>query len=214
MAELAPYWDGRFSREGLIWGQEPSPTVAMAAQRFHAENVRTVLVPGSGYGRNTRALALAGFQVTGIELSEKAIALAKHFDPYTRFVHGSALDPAPCPGPYDAIYCFNVLHLFRAPERQVMIEQSRRRLKPGGVAFFTAFAENDPGYGRGPEVEPHTFESRPGRPAHYFDQADLRLHFGAWEVLADGLVEEYEDHGEGVHAHRFRWIYVRNPSGR
>lgn len=69
------YWNKRFSSEGMIWGQEPSSTVYHARDVFKNNNVNTILVPGSGYGRNTKALSLI-FQVDGIELSNDAIRLA------------------------------------------------------------------------------------------------------------------------------------------
>jgi SAM-dependent methyltransferase len=213
LAGLAPYWDGRFDREGLIWGQEPSSSAELAWGYWREAGVGTILVPGCGYGRHTRFFSQQGADVEGIEISPVAVDLARAFDPSSRLYRGSALDPSLCPGPYDAIYGFNLLHLFRAPERAALIALSRQRLRHGGLAFFTAFAETDAGYGAGAEVEPNTFESRPGRPAHYFTAEDLRQHFAAWEMLAEGQIDEPEDHGQGPHTHALRWILARTGHG-
>ena len=209
LAGLAPYWDGRFEHEGMVWGEEPSPTLAQALTAFGAHDARTLLVLGAGYGRNMRPFAQAGMRVDGLDVSGIAAALARRLDPALAVTVGSALDAAVCPGPYDAIYCFNLLHLFRADERQLLVQSMRDRLAPAGLAFVAAFSRQDASYGRGQQVEPHTFESRPGRPAHYYDADELREAFEGWQVLGEGLVYEPEDHGQGPHTHALRWILVR-----
>ncbi len=193
----------------MIWGTEPSPSAKVAWAFFRNAGARSILVPGCGYGRHTRFFAQYGATVEGIEVSEVAVGLARSFDRTSRIHLGSALDATLCPGPYDALYAFNLLHLFRAAERTALVALSAQRLEPGGLAFFTAFAETDSGYGTGAEVEPNTFESRPGRPAHYFGAEDLRQQFARWAVLDDGLFDEPEDHGQGPHTHALRWILAR-----
>ncbi|MHB8771846.1 MAG: hypothetical protein ACYC7J_12655 [Syntrophales bacterium] len=55
-----------------------------------------------------------------------------------------------------------------------------------------------------------TYETKPGRPAHYFTETDLRDHFAAFEILETGLVEDEESHGEeGPHTHLLRTIAAR-----
>ena len=86
------FWEERFREEGRIWGDTPSRTVEYAIERFRKAGVHEVLVPGSGYGRNTMAFARAGFQVTGIEISKTAVALARHASP------GVPVSPGICNG--------------------------------------------------------------------------------------------------------------------
>lgn len=209
--QMRSYWDQRFSREGRIWGDESSPTAVMAARLFRDHGVQTVLTPGSGYGRNSRLFSTSGFTVVGVEVSAVAVELARQFDRQTTHHVGSVLDLSFDDTPYDAIYCFNTLHLFYGNERRRLVSQCACKLRPGGLAFFTAFSDSDASYGRGTEVESNTFESRPGRPAHYFTEEDLLDHFRAFEVLETGVVEEPEDHGEGPHVHKLRYILARKP---
>jgi SAM-dependent methyltransferase len=210
-APMRSYWDERFAREGHVWGDEPSQTAAMAARVFRDHGVSTVLVPGSGYGRNTKLLSTLGFTVVGADISAVAIELAGEFDPETTHHVSSGLDLSFDDAGYDAIYCFNTLHLFYENERRRLVSQCASKLRPGGLAFVTVFADRDPGFGSGQEVEPNTFESRPGRPAHYFTEDDLLDHFRAFEVLETGVVEEPEDHGGGPHTHVLRYIVARKP---
>lgn len=203
------YWDGRYRAEGRIWGDKPSRTAERALALFRERGVKSVLVPGSGYGRNTRLFADNGLSVTGVEISAEACKLARDFDKQTRVYHASALDMSFLKEKYDGLYAFNVLHLFRAADRQRFVRECAGRLKRGGVMFFTVFSEQEAGCGQGAEVEPDTFESKPGRPVHYFTEDDLRGHFTGMSVLKAGMADDPEDHGEGPHTHRLRYICVK-----
>ena len=86
------YWDGRFSRENRIWGDSPSTSAAIALDLFSQHNVESILVPGAGYGRNSKVFSDAGYHVVGVEISGVALKLAEDFDPLTTFHELSALD--------------------------------------------------------------------------------------------------------------------------
>jgi SAM-dependent methyltransferase len=203
------YWDKRFEDEGKIWGELPSRTTQYALELFRSANVRSVLIPGSGYGRHTKFFSTCGFDVTGIEISSVACNLAREFDPLARFYNASVLDMSFDTNRYDAIYCFNVLHLFRENDRYVFIQQCDYKLNKGGLMFFTVFSEKESSFGEGREVERNTFESRPGRPAHYFTEADLKAHFVKYDLVEMGIIEDPEDHGGKPHTHTLRYICVR-----
>ena len=204
------YWNRRFSEEGRLWGERPSRTAVRAAAFFRAQGVQKILVPGAGYGRHTDYFAAEGFTVHGIEISEVAVGLANPAGERVVYYRGSVLDMPFSEESYDAVYCFNVLHLFRAADRCTFIGKCADQLRPGGVVYFTVFSEREPTYGKGEKVEEDTFESKPGRPVHYFTEADLRGHFAAFEILETGLAEDQENHGqEGLHTHILRAIAAR-----
>jgi 2-polyprenyl-3-methyl-5-hydroxy-6-metoxy-1,4-benzoquinol methylase len=203
------YWDKRYQAEGKIWGDEPSLTARRALEIFRENKVNKVLVPGSGYGRNTRLFSASGLQVTGVEISMEACRLAMAFDPDTRIFNISVLDMSSLRGRYDGIYCFNVLHLFLEADRKRFIKECIKNVKVNSPMFFTAFSEKEESYGKGAEVEKNTFESKPGRPAHYFSEPDLKYHFRTMQVMETGLMEDRENHGEGPHTHILRYICVK-----
>ena len=206
---MKDYWDRRFRSGGRIWGDAPSRTAGHALGLFRGSGVVSVLVPGSGYGRNSRLFAEAGFEVTGIEISAEACALARAFDPLTRVVNASVLDASLAAGSFDAVYCFNVLHFFRLAERSLMVRRCAEWTRPGGLLFFTVFSDSEPSYGTGEEVETNTFESKPGRPVHYYTGDDLAGQFRGLHIVETGLAEDPEDHGEGPHTHVLRYICLR-----
>ncbi len=203
------YWNQRFQNEGYVWGTAPSPTAEHATAIFRKNRVRKILIPGSGYGRNTRIFSEAGFEVTGIEISDTACEMARDYDPQSRIYNGSVLDMPSALDQYDAIYCYNVLHLFREKERKLCLQQCTDRVKGNGLLYFTVFSDREPSFGRGQEVEKNTFESRPGRPVHYFSETELLDYFKGFEIIESGITEDPENHGEGPHTHILLYILAR-----
>lgn len=202
------YWDKRYDAEGKIWGEKPSLTANQALTLFRKAEVKSILVPGSGYGRHTAFFARAGYDVTGIEISPVAINMAYQYDQLSHFHQASVLEMSSIYGQFDAIYCFNVLHLFLETKRALFIRRCEDRLAKPGIMFFTVFSEKEADYGKGTAVETNTFETRPGRPAHYFTEIDLRRHFARYDIKDIGIVEEPEDHGGKPHTHLLRYICV------
>jgi SAM-dependent methyltransferase len=203
------FWEKRFNEEGKVWGELPSKSAYHALELFRKHGVKSILVPGSGYGRNTRLFSASSFDVTGIEISGTACNLAKQFDPSSKVYEGSVLDMSLVPGTFEAIYCFNTLHLFCEDDRRLFMQECLNKLGQAGLAFFTVFSEEEPSYGEGREVESNTYESRPGRPTHYFTEDDLKEHFRDFEVIETGIVREPEDHGGQPHTHILRYIVAR-----
>ena len=206
---MKDYWEKRFQAEGKIWGSSPSSTAQLALELFQQSNVKRLLVPGSGYGRNTRLFSGSGFDVTGIEISPTACNMARKFDPLSRIYCASVLDTSFDTNTYDAVYCYNVLHFFREKERREFARRYMEKVVDKGILYFTVFSDKEPSYGKGAEVETNTFESKPGRPVHYFTEDDLKAYFRDGEIIESGMVEDPENHGEGPHIHILRYIVVR-----
>ena len=75
--------------------------------------------------------------------------------------------------------------------------------------FFTVFSDEEPSFGQGKEVERNTYESRPGRPTHYFSEDDLREHFRDFKIIEMGTIQDPEDHGGQPHTHILRYVLAR-----
>ncbi|WNS46207.1 class I SAM-dependent methyltransferase [Paenibacillus sp. MMS20-IR301] len=206
---MSKYWNRRFAGEGMIWGSEPSPSAAWAKSHFLDAGVRSVLVPGAGYGRNTKVFH-PECEVYGIELSESALKLAAEWDSGTAFIAGSALEPQ-LEHQVDAVYCYDVLHLFLAADRARLIEASLRQVRPGGLLYFTSFSDEDPHNGCGEMLEPGTYEYKKDKYAHFFSEADLRTHFAGMTVVETGsFTESLQSPQGGSHEYILRFILVRN----
>ncbi|MFM9329578.1 class I SAM-dependent methyltransferase [Paenibacillus mesotrionivorans] len=206
------YWDERFRTQGQIWGTVPSPTALTAAALFRQAGVRRVLVPGAGYGRNTKAFS-GDFQTEALELSPEAVELGRRWDPKTTFHIGSVLDPEAMEGGIDGIFAYDVLHLFLEEDRRRFIANLLKWLEPGGLVYATCLSDEDPHCGTGPSPEPGTYEYMPGKSAHFFSEEDMLEHFRTFTVLSTGHIGETLHYGEGggTKEYKLRMIAARKP---
>ncbi|MFX1502298.1 MAG: class I SAM-dependent methyltransferase [Promethearchaeota archaeon] len=203
------YWNSRFVDKGKIWGTEPSKTAKYALKLFKKYHIHKILIPGAGYGRHTKFFSLNNYEVTGIEISEEAINISKEFDLHSKLILGSVLDMPFNDEKYDAIFCFNVLHLLLENQRAFFLEKCYDQIQDNGFVFFSVFSELEDSFGKGPKIEENTFESKKGRPTHYFTEDDLLNHFKTFSVIETDIMEEKEVHGElGLHVHKLRYIFA------
>lgn len=210
MADHRNYWNAQFSKYNHVWGEAPSRTAEVALSLFRHHRVNKVLIPGSGYGRNSKLFSTSGFDVTGVEISDEACALARAYDSATKLYNGSFLDSDFDPGPYQGVYCFNVLQLFLKPDRIRFVRKSASLLSPGGLLFFTGISDQDVSYGQGEEVEEDTFAVQPDKNLHYFTLADLKRHFEEYTVLEVGDLEDQVTHAlYGAKRYEIRYILAR-----
>jgi len=85
-----------------------------------------------GAGEAAAAWIDAGFEVTGLDMSPKALELAAKQQPQLRTVEGMAENPPLESHQFDAIQLSLALHEFNANERQLVLENCLRLLKPAG----------------------------------------------------------------------------------
>jgi len=112
--------------------------------------LRKILCAGSGISQEPRALAQAGFDVTALDLSPKALAVASAFEPRAddrlsfcggvqrpggqlNFVVGSILDLTVCPGPFDVIIERRTISRFREQDRSTALQALAERLGKVGI---------------------------------------------------------------------------------
>lgn len=204
------YWNNRFSIKGKIWGEEPSKSALYALEQFKKYDIRKILIPGAGYGRHTKLFSKNDYEVTGIEISNIGLKIAREFDTRSNFILGSVLDMPFNDEIYDAIFCYNTLHLLLKEERIKFIQKCYDQLRDGGLAFFIVFSEKEESFGKGNQIEDNTYETKPYRPAHYFTKEDLLNHFNTFSVIETNIIEEKENHGEiGPHTHILRFIFAQ-----
>ena len=193
------FWEQRFKKEGRIWSDNPSSSAIYAADFFQNYHVQNLMILDIGYGRNSRPFIEKHYEVSGIEISEEAIKLLNNSDLKNKIkkVHtGSILNMEFKGEKYDAVFSFNVLHLFQEKDRISIINKCKSVLNDSGILFFTVMSEFDFDYGKGTEIEYNTFDKR-GKPVHFFSESDLKNHF----------IDEPEEHGDlGKHVHKCRLI--------
>ncbi|MBN1500783.1 MAG: class I SAM-dependent methyltransferase [Spirochaetes bacterium] len=202
------YWEERYLSGGKIWGDIPSISVLEADKNFSRYSFRRIHIPGCGYGRNAGFFINKGYVVSGSEISATACRLAGEKFPSLKLINCSMLEENFIPGSIDAVYAFNDLHLFKLDERLKLISIWSDMIKFAGMIFCTVFSELEDSFGKGAETEDNTFETKPGRPVHYFTKDDLVSHFKNLTHVKDGIFDEPEDH-DGKHIHKLRYIILK-----
>lgn len=185
MTEL---WESTFADKQLMWGLEPAKSAVFAKDYFLQHGVKNVLIPGVGYGRNAKLFLEHGISVTGIEISETAIGLARsklRLD--IPIHHGSVTDMPYDDKRYDGIFCYGLIYLLDARGREKLIADSHDQLEPGGTMIFTVISKKAPMYGRGTRLGEDWFEIMNGLKMFFYDAGSVQREFGP-----HGLIDCFE----------------------
>ncbi len=115
---MTEFWEENFRENKTMWGFIPSDSAIMVKDFFLKNNVRNILIPGVGYGRNAKVFIDNGIKVTGIEISETAIKLAKENGINIKIYNGSVTDMPFDNELYDGIFCYALIHLLDEEARK------------------------------------------------------------------------------------------------
>ncbi|MFH1505905.1 MAG: class I SAM-dependent methyltransferase [archaeon] len=115
-----------------------------------------------GTGRHIVFLAENGFEVYGIDNSEKAKEMTKEKakERNLKNVHLQVADMHELPYEdkfFDAIIAVYALEHNTLDELKKVISELERILKSGGILVATLISRKDPRYGQGTIIEPHTY---------------------------------------------------------
>lgn len=175
---MGEFWEDAFQSRQLMWGLSPSRSALLARDHFLAIGAKDLLVPGIGYGRNAKAFVDAGMHVTGIEISETAIALARAQLGHEHVIHhGSVTDMPFDDRKYDAVFCFGLLYLLDAPARAKVLRACRAQLKKGGQMFFSVLSKRAPMYGQGERLSDDWYRMPYGVDLYFYDQRSIEHEF-------------------------------------
>jgi 2-polyprenyl-6-hydroxyphenyl methylase/3-demethylubiquinone-9 3-methyltransferase len=110
---------------------------------------KTVLDVGCGGGLLSEGMAARGAKVTGIDLSEKPLGVARlhllesNLDIDYRQISAEALAEEH-PGQFDLVTCLEMLE--HVPDPGSVIRACRQLVKPGGKVFFSTLSRNPKAY--------------------------------------------------------------------
>ena len=176
---MPEFWEEAFRDKQEMWGFEPAKSTVLINDFFVEHNVKNVLIPGIGYGRNAKLFRENGMKVTGIEISKTAIELAhKHFGNDLTIHHGSVTDMPFDENRYDGIYCYALIHLLGKSEREKFIKDCYYQLTENGFMIFTTVAKQAEIYGRGTPVGKDRFEMFGGVKMFFYDHETIKEEFG------------------------------------
>lgn len=183
---MTGFWEETFKNNQEMWGFEPAASTALINDFFIEQNVKNVLIPGIGYGRNAQLFRANGMSVTGIEISKTAIDLAKkHFGNELVIYHGSVTEMPFDKKQYDGIYCYALIHLLDKNERKKLIQDCYNQLTTNGFMVFAAVTKEAQIYGQGTCVDKDRFEIFNGIKMFFYDKESIQEEFsdvGLFEI--------------------------------
>jgi len=185
------FWERSFKEKGEMWGGSPARSAQIAKDFFLAKSIKEILIPGFGYGRNGHVFLDNGIGITGIELSNTAIELArKHFGAQTIIYHGSVVDMPFDSETYGGIFCYALIHLLGADERAKFIHDCYAQLCDNGYMIFTTVSKQAVIYGQGTAIGPDRFELFGGVKMFFYDLQSIRTAFEKYGLIEIQEVEE------------------------
>lgn len=176
---MAEFWEKAFNEKREMWGFDPAKSAIIADAVFTENKVKNVLIPGVGYGRNAQFFLDSGKQVTGIEISATAIALAKsHFGNSLKIYHGNVTAMPYDDVVYDGIFCYAVIHLLDKEERLKLIRDCYNQLSENGIMLFATITKQAETYGQGSCIGQDQYELFGGVKLFFYDHESIQEDFG------------------------------------
>lgn len=176
---MTEFWEESFAGKQEMWGFEPARSAVLTKDFFVEKSLKNILIPGIGYGRNAQIFRDNGINVTGIEISKTAVALArKHYGADMTIYHGSVKDMPFDDCHYEGIFCYGLIHLLGEGERKELINDCYNQLTENGFMVFTAIAKKAPTYGQGTYISKDRFEMFGGVKIFFYDKETIQEEFG------------------------------------
>lgn len=176
---MTEFWEEAFKDKGEMWGLRAAESAKMTSDFFYSKGVKNILIPGMGYGRNAKVFKENGMTVTGIEISQTAIDMAKkHFGNDLNIYHGSVTDMPFDNTKYDGIFCYGLIHLLDKDERIKLISDCYTQLADEGYMVFTTITKAAETYGKGTCISKDRFEMFGGVKMFFYDTETIEQEFG------------------------------------
>jgi SAM-dependent methyltransferase len=184
------FWESSFIEKQSMWGFEPSDSAILTKDFFLEQDVKDILIPGIGYGRNAKVFMDNGIHVTGIEISKTAIELARQQGLDLSIFHGSVTDMPFDNKLYDGIFSYALLHLLSQRDREKFIKDCFNQLKPGGYMIFTTVSKKAPMYGKGKQLDQDYFEIMEGVKMFFYDANSIKQDFEKYGLVKCSEIDE------------------------
>lgn len=184
------FWETKFKNEGAMWKFEPSDSAISALDLFKSNHIHSVLIPGFGYGRNARLFLDAGMKVSGIEISESAIALARAHGMDCTIHHGSVTSMPFDNEQFDAVFCYALLHLLSKSERKNFLAACFKQVRPGGYMVFTVVSQQASMFGQGKKISSNRFRIAQGINVYFYNRESAEKEFERFGNVVSKEIDE------------------------
>jgi cyclopropane fatty-acyl-phospholipid synthase-like methyltransferase len=147
-------WEKRYADEDTPWDKgKPAPGLIDWLKKQTLDPETRILVPGCGRGHDANAWAQAGFDTTGLDLSNLAVTEARTLyqsQPSLAFFPGDFLNDSPDQA-FDIVFEHTLFCAIDPAKRDDYARALERWLKPGGlflaIHFFLPKDRDGPPFG-------------------------------------------------------------------
>ncbi|GAB3012257.1 class I SAM-dependent methyltransferase [uncultured Cyclobacterium sp.] len=205
---MTEFWEENFREKQSMWGLSPADAALETVKLFQEHGLQKILVPGFGYGRNAKVFMDEGFDVTGIEISETAIDIArKQYGNQIKVHHGSVSGMPFDNETYGGIFCYALIHLLDKKDRAKLIADCYHQLSEGGFMVFVAISTEDHAFGKGEEIGKNRFLTPHGVELFYYNLDSVNDEFGDYGLLESKTIMEPAKSKKGKPGQKF-WQIV------
>jgi SAM-dependent methyltransferase len=206
---MSEFWEEKYKSIGTLWAFEPADSAIKARDLFAENDIRKILIPGVGYGRNARVFVESGFEVTGIEISKTAIQLARE-NGLEFPVHRGSVSRMPFDHTvYDGIFCYALIHLLNQNDRRKLLENCYIQLRQGGIMVFVVVSKQNKMYGNGRLVSIDRYLIDKGLTVFFYDSASVEKEFGKFGRMEYSEIIEPVKHLENEEPMKFFQVVCR-----
>lgn len=185
------YWEQKFLNEQTSWGKEAADSAILAKDIFIKNKFKDILIPGIGYGRNAKVFMENGMNVTGIEISQSAIDLARTENKLDIRIHHGSVTEMPFDNHiYDGIFCYALIHLLSKPQRVKFIRNCYEQLKKGGYMIFTVISNKSSLFGNGKYLSKNRYKIANGLDVFFYSKDSITKEFSAYGLLDFEAIDE------------------------
>jgi len=206
---MIEYWESRFKNEGAMWKFKPSDSAIIALELFKSDKINNILIPGIGYGRNAKIFYDNGFKLTGIEISESAIALAKAGGLDCKIYHGSVTSMPFDNERYEGIFCYALIHVLNNRERRIFLKSCYDQLRKGGLMIFVIASKQTSLYGSGKYISKDRYEISKGLKVFFYDSDSVSKEFSDFGMIECKDIEEPVKFMEGQEPVKLKFVICK-----
>lgn len=192
---MSEFWDEMYQKIGTVWQFEPADSTIFTRNLFAENGIRKILIPGVGYGRNARLFVESDFDVSGIEISETAIGIARQHNLNFPVHHGSVTQMPFDDAQYEGIYCYALIHLLNQNERRQFVQNCFNQLWPGGMMVFVMVSKEYANlHNDGKRISHNRYRIQNGLEVFFYDLDSVKKEFGKFGILESCEIDEPVKH--------------------
>jgi SAM-dependent methyltransferase len=187
---MGEYWESKFKTEGPLWDFLPADSALRTIEIFKSNDIKKILIPGFGYGRNGKLFIEKDFEITGIEISKSAIDIARVNNINCTIHHGSVTAMPFDNKIFDGIYCYALIHLLNKKERQIFLNSCFSQLRNDGLMVFIIASTKTSMYGMGKKLSKNRFKISDGLNVFFYDSLSIIKEFSPYGLIEHKEIEE------------------------